>query len=87
MKYTEPRHTKDLALWIGVAPIRIDVFTQITGVDFSEAWKRRVMGTIFGIPVPCISLDDLIAKRATGRRSDLDQLRHIAKELKSGNRD
>ena len=128
MKYTEPRYTKDLDVWvensvdnavrlfgalkqfgaplesdditpetftrnevtyqIGIAPIRIDVLTQITGVDFSEAWKRRVMGTIFGIPVPFISLDDLIAnKRATGRGSDLAQLRHISKELKSGNLD
>jgi len=127
MKYTEPRYTKDLDVWvensadnasrvfgalkqfgapiesdgitpetftrneityqIGVAPIRIDILTQITGVDFSAAWKGRVTGTIFGIPVPFISLDDLIAnKRATGRSSDLDQLKHISKKLESGNR-
>ena len=126
MKYTEPRYTKDLDVWvensadnalhvfgalkrfgapletdditpetftrneityqIGVAPIRVDILTQITGVDFSAAWEGRVMGTIFGIPVPFISLDDLIANmRATGRSSDLDQLKHISKKLESGN--
>lgn len=127
MKYTEPRYTKDLDVWvensadnalrlfgalkqfgaplesdditaetftrneityqIGIAPIRIDILTQITGVDFSAAWKGRVTGTIFGIPVPFISLDDLIAnKRATGRSSDLDQLKLIStKKLESGN--
>lgn len=125
MKYTEPRYTKDLDVWvensaenssrvfealkkfgapvesdnitpetftrseltyqIGVAPIRIDVLTHITGVEFSTAWKDRVSGTIFGIPVPFISLDDLIAnKRATGRSSDLEQLKHISKKGESG---
>jgi predicted nucleotidyltransferase len=76
----------EITYQIGVAPIRIDILTQITGVDFSAAWKGRVTGTVFGIPVPFISLDDLIAnKRATGRSSDLDQLKHISKKLESGN--
>jgi hypothetical protein len=120
MKYTEPRYTKDLDVWvetsaenssrvfkalkefgapvesdnitpdtftcteityqIGIAPIRIDILTQITGVDFSAAWKNRVKGTIFGISVPFISLHHLIAnKKATGRSSDLEQLEHISK--------
>ena len=128
MKYTEPRYTKDLDVWvqnsadnaarvfralkqfgaplesdaitpetftgneityqIGVAPIRIDILTQITGVNFAAAWKGRVGGTIFGIPVPFISLNDLITnKRATGRSSDLDQLRQIANKTESGNQD
>src|SRR5262249_48803800 len=120
MKYTEPRYTKDLGVWvensvdnalrvfdalkrfgaplesdgvtpetftgnettyqIGLAPLRVDILTQITGVEFSAAWSRRVRGMIFGIPVPFISLDDLIVnKRETGRSSDLDQLKHISK--------
>jgi hypothetical protein len=128
MKYTEPRYTKDLDVWvensadnasrvfgaleqfgaplesdaitpetftrneityqIGVAPIRIDILTQITGVEFSGAWKRQVRGTIFGVPVPFISLEDLTTnKRATGRSSDLDQLKRISKTAQSDDQD
>jgi hypothetical protein len=126
MKYTEPRYTKDLDVWvenssenstrvfealkqfgaplesdnitpetftrseityqIGVAPIRIAILTQITGVEFSAAWEKRVSGTIFGIAVPFISSDHLMAnKLAMGRSSDLEQLKHISKQAESGN--
>jgi len=125
MKYTEPRFTKDLDLWvenseensihvfealkkfgapldsnkitpetftrpslkyqIGIAPVRIDILTHITGVEFSAAWKDRVSGSIFGVPVHFISLDQLIAnKQATGRSSDLEQLKHIRGNAESG---
>lgn len=118
MKYTEPRFTKDLDLWvsnsqenstrvyrglaqfgapliqdgltpedftsdsityqIGVAPVRIDVLTNIDGVCFADAWMRRVAGAFFGIPVHFISLEDLIAnKRQAGRNSDLEHLRYL----------
>ena len=78
----------EITYQIGVAPIRIDILTQITGVEFSAAWKERVSGTIFAVPVPFISLDHLIAnKQATGRSSDLEQLKHISKNAKSGKQD
>jgi predicted nucleotidyltransferase len=121
MKYTEPRFTKDLDIWvensaenstrvfaalerfgaplgsdkispetftrpgvtyqIGIAPVRIDILTQITGVEFSDAWGERVGGSIFGVPVQFISLGQLIAnKEATGRSSDLEQLKHIRRK-------
>jgi predicted nucleotidyltransferase len=125
MKYTEPRFTKDLDIWvensvensvhvfealkrfgapiesdkitpetftrpsltyqIGIAPVRIDILTQITGVEFSAAWRSRVEGSIFGVPVHFISLNQLIAnKQATGRSSDLEQLKHIRRKAESG---
>jgi hypothetical protein len=125
MKYTEPRYTKDLDVWvensaensqrlfnalkkfgaplesdhitpatftqsdltyqIGIAPVRVDVLMQITGVEFSSAWRDRVRGTVFGVPVHFISLDHLIAnKQATGRSSDLEQLKQIPRKQKSG---
>ena len=60
---------------IGVAPIRIDILTEVTGVDFGKAWKNKVSSTFFGVPVHFISLDDLLAnKRALGRSSDLRDL-------------
>lgn len=115
MKYTEPRFTKDLDVWIrnspenaakvyealaefgaplqkdglvpedftsedmtyqiGVTPVRIDVLTRISGIQFAQAWTNRVAGTFFGLTVYFISLDDLIInKKAAGRTSDLEQL-------------
>lgn len=121
MKYTEPRFTKDLDVWvgnspensvrlfqalagfgaplahdgvtpdtftkrdivyqIGVAPVRVDILTRITGVEFTEAWRNRVTSTFFGVRVDLISLDDLVAnKRAAGRSGDLDHLERLQRE-------
>ncbi len=68
---------------IGVAPLRIDILTAVTGVQFCEAWRNRVEGIIAGVPVHFISLDDLIVnKQALGRPSDLAQLESIQKEMR-----
>jgi hypothetical protein len=66
---------KQVVYQIGVAPVRIDILTGITGVEFTDAWKKRVAGTFFGVPVHFISLDDLTTnKQALGRSSDLKDL-------------
>ncbi|HYA64570.1 MAG TPA: nucleotidyl transferase AbiEii/AbiGii toxin family protein [Candidatus Sulfotelmatobacter sp.] len=66
---------KQVVYQIGIAPVRIDILTEITGVAFPDAWRRRVASTFFGVPVHFISRDDLVAnKRALGRSSDLKGL-------------
>lgn len=66
---------KQVVYQIGVAPVRIDILTEITGVEFSNAWKKRVASTFFGVPVHFISIDDLmINKQALGRSGDLKDL-------------
>lgn len=61
---------------IGLAPVRIDILTEVTGVEFDAAWPRRVASTLFGIPVNFISFDDLVTnKRALGRSSDLEDIK------------
>src|SRR5262249_9802211 len=73
--FAEPR----VVYQIGIAPMRIDIISEITGVRFSEAWKGRVAGTLFGIQVYFISLEDLMAnKKAVRRDTDLEQLKRIA---------
>jgi hypothetical protein len=68
---------------IGLAPVRIDILTEITGVEFADAWLRRVASTFFGVPVNFISLEDLgTNKRALGRDSDLKDLRQKPKSPK-----
>src|ERR1700739_4824738 len=44
---------------IGIAPVRIDILTAITGVEFVDAWKNKVPSTFFGVPVHFISQGDL----------------------------
>lgn len=110
IKYTEPRYTKDLDIWVnpdpdnskavfdalrefgaplrnmtpddfahegyfyqmGTPPVRVDILMSISGVDFVQAWTRKVEVNFDGIPVSFISKADLIAsKRAAGRPQDL----------------
>ena len=62
---------KDLIFQIGVAPRRIDIITQIDGVDFKEAYSNREEIFSDGIKIPVISKKDLIKnKKSTGREKD-----------------
>ena len=75
---------KQVVYQIGIAPVRVDILTDITGVEFHHAWRNRVAGTFFGVPVHFISLDDLVAnKQALGRSSDLKDLKQSPKGRKS----
>jgi len=69
---------------IGIAPVRIDILTKITGVKFPDAWRQRVAGTVFGVPVYFISLAQLtINKQALGRSRDLKDLKREPKGARS----
>lgn len=71
----------DITYQIGIEPIRIDVMTRISGIEFTDAWRNRVTGTFLGVPVHFISLGDLIVnKRAAGRASDVEQLEYLLKD-------
>ena len=60
---------------IGYPPIRVDFLTQITGVEWREAWESRIDTTFGGIPVHIISKEHLIQnKRAAGRPVDLGDI-------------
>ena len=67
-------------LRMGVPPNRLEVLSQIVGVEFAGCYARRVMMAIEGIEVPVISLDDLRAnKLATGRERDAGDVRALDK--------
>ena len=63
---------------MGVPPVRLEILTSISGIDFAEAHMRRVQGVLDGVSVALIHLDDLRTnKRAADRlkdRLDLEQL-------------
>jgi hypothetical protein len=72
---------KQVVYQIGIAPVRIDILTEITGVNFRNAWGKKVAGTFFGVPVHFISFDDLMLnKQALGRSSDLQDLKQTPKK-------
>ena len=57
---------------MGVPPMRVDILMGIPGIEFEEAWKKRVEIDFDGLLVTFISREDLItAKRASGRPQDL----------------
>lgn len=63
---------RDLVLMIGVEPVRIDLLTSISGVEFSAAWRRRAELKIGKQSLQVLSVKDLIInKRKLGRPQDL----------------
>lgn len=63
---------------MGVPPLRIEVLTVISGVDFTDCYGRRMVETVDGLPLTFISLDDLKRnKRASGRTQDLADVERL----------
>ncbi len=63
---------------MGTPPLRIEVITSASGVDFYECYSRRVQTILDGVPVNIISLDDLKTnKKAAGRFKDLADLEYL----------
>ncbi len=65
----------------GREPVAVDVLPAIDGVNFDEAWARRVTGVIdvtTGLTAFFISKEDLIASKiAAGRMRDLADVEEI----------
>lgn len=63
---------------MGIPPVRLEILTTISGVEFAECYLRRIEAELDGIVVPLIHQEDLIRnKRAAGRfkdQADLEQL-------------
>jgi hypothetical protein len=57
---------------MGMPPSRIDILTQVSGIDFAAAWPRRVEAEFGeGVRCPVIGVEDLLLnKRAAGRPQD-----------------
>jgi predicted nucleotidyltransferase len=63
---------------IGDSPRRIDIITQISGIQFEHAYANRKSISIEGMDVPVISLEDLIVnKKASGRKQDLADVERL----------
>jgi hypothetical protein len=63
---------------MGHPPLRLEVLTTISGVDFSECFEQRFVAKIDDIDVNLISLRDLkLKKKASGRFKDLNDLENL----------
>jgi hypothetical protein len=66
------------AVYFGGVPNKIEVFKHCSGLEFSQAYPRRVETMIDGEPVKLICLADLKTnKRASGRNKDLADLDNL----------
>lgn len=70
--------TPDRVVRMGVPPVRIELLSSISGVEFPACHARRLEATLDGISVSLISRDDLIVNKiAAGRPKDLNDLKQL----------
>jgi len=63
---------------MGVTPLRIEIATTISGVDFDECYAERIIDELDDIEVNLINLRHLkINKKASGRLKDLNDLENL----------
>lgn len=68
----------DDVIQLGYPPNRIDLITEIKGVDFESCYDQKVETQIDGIKVSFIDLENLKKnKKATGRHQDLADLENL----------
>ena len=65
----------DKIIRMGVPPLRIEILTGLSGVDFRSCYARRTTLQVDDVEVSWISLEDLrVNKQAAGRHKDLADL-------------
>jgi hypothetical protein len=63
---------------MGIPPVRIEILTEVSGLDFSAAYVRRIQTTLDGVEVAVVSLEDLKTnKQASGRAKDMADLENL----------
>jgi len=63
---------------LGRPPMRLEITTAISGVNFDECFAERVVDTLDGVKVNFINLNHLkINKKASGRYKDLNDLENL----------
>lgn len=68
----------DIVFQMGVAPLRIDILTSVSGITFEDAWHERVSSRYGDQPIHVLSRDCLIKnKLAAGRLQDLADVEQL----------
>jgi len=68
---------------IGIVPIRIDILTDIDGVDFDEAYEKRVEHDFGDLMATVLHLDDILKNKIASNRAkdkiDVIELKRLKK--------
>lgn len=63
---------------MGIPPMRIEITTGISGVEFDACYAQKVVDILDGVQVNIINLQDLkVNKKASGRFKDLNDLENL----------
>ena len=63
---------------MGLPPVRIEILTSISGVEFDDAYDQRIEDDLDGVEVKLISLHHLkLNKIAAARAKDLADLEEL----------
>ena len=66
-------------LRMGVPPVRLEITTSISGVEFDECYQARVMDELDGVEVNLIDLENLKKnKKASGRPKDMADFKKLS---------
>ena len=69
---------EDQIVRMGVPPLRLEIFTTISGVEFTACFENRLITQIDDLDVNLINLEDLkLNKRASRRLKDLLDLENL----------
>lgn len=87
VKYLEEQNfEKHFVFHVGEKPLAVDFITRISGVEYADADKQKVMLPLSDIFVPVIQLHHLVlSKTGTGRlqdAADIERLQKIAEMRK-----
>jgi predicted nucleotidyltransferase len=63
---------------MGVPPVKLELCTSISGVEFDACYEARVVADLDGVEVNLIGLEDLkVNKKASGRLKDMTDLEKL----------
>ncbi len=63
---------------MGVPPLRLELLTGISGVNFEDCYRDRVVETIDGLEISILDIANLKKnKKASGRLKDLLDLENL----------
>jgi predicted nucleotidyltransferase len=63
---------------MGVPPVRLEITTSISGVEFEECYQARIVDNLDGVEVNLIDLENLKKnKKASGRLKDLTDFKKL----------
>jgi hypothetical protein len=65
---SELLNSKGNIITFGTEPVRVDIINEISGVEFNNAWKKRVRGKYGTAKVNFINKSDLIKNKTSTQR-------------------